>query len=277
MSNATIYTLKNADFSGQGLPSIFPFVAQTEAEFAYDFRTRANRLNDLTGRHADLVPKRQDIVGGVTRVVDPTIVVDQDAGAGIRLELGYLETDIACPTIPIDGSVQFSILVVGGYSGVAFPSNKVAMSNALLANLLDFGTSISSSSSFCFDDKPGSAPPMIGNRIKSGDFSNASNKGTSTKKCAMILTFNGTTWTLHNKTLGTVVAKTNTELGITAPLAPSTEHVQKVVSGHYHSTSTLAAHYPALYQLARWNRVLTQTEIDRQYAFTKAAFPTIGV
>ncbi len=274
MSNATVYTLKNADFSGQGLPSIFPFVAQAEAEFAYDFRTRANRLNDLTGRHADLVPKRQDIVGGVTRTVDPTIIADQDSGAGIRLELGYLETDITCPTIPIDGSVQFSVLVVGGYSGVAFPAEKIAVTAPALANLLDYGTGISASS-FCFDDEP--VTPLIGNRIKSGGFVNASNKGTSAKKCVMLLTFNGTTWTLHNKTLGTVVAKTNTELGISGPLAPSTAHVTKVVSGHYHSSSTLAARYPALYQLARWNRVLTQAEIDRQYDFTKAAFPAIGI
>lgn len=274
MSNATIYTLKNADFSGQGLPSIFPFVAQTEADFAYDFRSRTNRLNDLTGRHADLVPKRQDIVGGVTRVIDPTIVVDQDAGAGIRLEMGYLETDITCPTIPIDGSVQFSILVVGGWSGVQFPTEKISQTAPSLAILLDYGTGISASS-FAFEDEP--VTPLIGNRIKKGSFVNASNKGTSTKKCVMILTFDGTTWTLHNKTLGTVVTKTNAELGISGPLAPSTAHVKKVVSGHYHSTSTLAARYPALYQLARWNRVLTQAEIDRQYAFTKAAFPTIGV
>lgn len=267
MSLTTVYTLQNANFSGQGLPNIFPFVAQLEAEYAYDFRARANRLADVTGRHADLAPYRNDIVGGKIKVPDPSVVVDQDAGAGIRIELGYLQTDVPTAPIPIGGAVKFSMLVVGGNSGFKPPADKLNASSDT-AVLFDFGSMISSSG-FALEVNS----VTVTSRVRSGAANLSSSPvGAVTKKFFQVLTFDGVTWTLHNKTLGTKVSKTNAELGIVASIPVSGLSTREII-GHAHPTTTLFSMYPAMYQLAKWSRVLSQVEIDQQYAKTLANFP----
>lgn len=266
MSLTTVYTLQNANFSGQGLPNIFPFVAQLEAEYAYDFRARANRLADITGRHADLAPYRNDIVGGQIKVPDPSVVVDQDAGAGIRIELGYLQTDVPTAAIPIGGAVKFSLLIVGGYSGLKPTAGKLNSASEA-AVLFDYGSMVSTSG-FALEANSGA----MGARVKSGNFVLSSPVSQATKKCFQILTFDGGTWTLHNKTLGTKIAKTNAELGIVANIPVSGLSTREII-GHANPASTLYSMYPALYQLAKWSRVLSQVEIDQQYEKTRFNFP----
>lgn len=270
-----IIRVPGVDWAGKGFPNISPFVALSDLEFGFDFLNRSNRLQDLAGKHADLAPYRQDIAGGITRTLDTTVVVDESNGLGIRVELGYLLTDISMPTIPIDGSMQFTVMVVGGYSGVVFPPAKVAGLGAGIAGLIDFGTGVTSSS---FDLEAAVGEGKWGARIKSAAIGNQGNTISQTsKKCVGFLTFNGTTWTLYNKTLGTTISKTNTDLGISAALVPNTAHVNKVVMGHYHSTSTISALYPSLYQVAKWNRVLSASEITEQYARTQANKPGLGL
>lgn len=274
MSITTIYTLKGADFSGQGLPNINPFVAQNEALYAYDFRARANRLNDLTGKRADLAPKRNDIVAGILRVPDPTIVFDHDNGAGIRLELGFLETDIPLQPIPIDGSVKFTVMVVGGWSGVEVPPEKI-VTTPTVSSLHDYGTGIGSTSGFSIDDNKSNK--LVGGRVKAGTTNMTTAKDVNTRKCVLFMTYDGATWTFYNKTMGLTVTKTNAEMGIVAPIPVHTSIVTHSTVGHYHNSSTLTMCYPAMYQMAKWGRVLTQAEMDEQYSRSKLAFPSIGI
>ena len=74
-------------------------------------------------------------------LVGNTIVKTIDNGSGINVEMGYLDTGI--PTTPINLAVdEFTIMVVGGYSGVVFPAAKVAVSEAKSTTLIDLGTGI---------------------------------------------------------------------------------------------------------------------------------------
>jgi len=273
MSMATITKLKNANFSGQGLPNINPFVALSDAEFAFDFRNRSNRLADLAGKHT-LTAYRQDIAGGQTRVVDPTIVFDANGGLGITVQLGYLQIDMPVWTIPIDGSRQFSILVVGGYSGIPFPAGKIAGATPVAASLLDCGTGVGSKG---LSLEVNTQLHRTGARVKSGALNLFNDQSPDSRTTFRILTFDGTTWTLDNRTLGTIITKTNADLGITGTITPDTAHVANVVMGQFHSTSTLNGLYPQLNQLVVWNRVMTQAEKDDQYARSKAVLSSLGI
>lgn len=268
-----IIRIPGVDWSGKGFPQIEPFVGSDAIEFGYDFASGSARLKDLTGKHADLVPYRQDIVGGITRTVDPTVVTDASSGLGINVELGYLLTDVALAAIPIDGSVQFTIMVVGGYSGIAFPEDKIAGGGAGISNLYDNGTSITATGFRIQSTLVGAH----GTTIKSSAAVMSDAISPNSKKTLSFLTFDGANWSFVNKTLGTSYSKTNAELGISGTLGVNTGHVNKVAMGHYHSSSTLAAAYPTLYQTAKWNRVLTASEMNEQYARTKARKPGIGL
>lgn len=263
----TVIKVPGVDWSGRGYPNVVPFVANSDLEFAYDFSDRANRLADVTGKHADLVPKRQDIVAGIYRVVDPTILVSDVSGQGVSVQMGYLETDMPLANIPVDGSKQFTIMVAGGYSGIPFPSNKVAATSPGLSTLFDYGTAIGSNG-FCIEAALASA--QIDSRIKSGSPALTTTITSVATPCVTFLTYDGTSWSLINKTMGNSETKTNASMGITTPIPVSTAFVTKAVIGHYHGTSTLSAAYPMMYQLAYWNKVLSGTEINEQYARTKA-------
>lgn len=270
-----IIRVPGVDWSGKGFPNISPFVAAEDLDFGYDFASRSNRLKDISGNHADLVPYRHDIAGGVIRTQDASIVVDDSDGLGILVELGYLLTDIPMPTIPINGTMQFTVMVAGGYSGVPFPAAKVAVSNPSIAAMIDFGTGVAASG---FDLEVSTSEGKWGSRIKSAAIGD---KGSAvspiSRKCVGFLTFDGSSWVMHNKTLGSTISKSNADLGITSSLVPNTTHVNKVVIGHYHSTITASALYPSLYQVAKWNRVLTADEIAEQYERTKANKPGVGL
>lgn len=271
MAMATVYTLQNADFSTADLPNINPFINKTTLDFAFDFRKRANRLNDINAKHADLVPKRNDIVLNQKSIVDATIVKDADNGLGITLELGYLETDVPTANIPIDGSSKFSIMVVGGYSGTPFPPSKILGGAASIANLYDYGTGVSNKG-FAIE----ATKSVVGGRIKAHS-TNLYDAIVTARKCFIVLTYDGTIWTLHNKTLGTKQTKTNTQLGISSAIVADKTYVSNLVFGHYHTANTGAALYPSLYQVARWTSVLTDAEIEQQYKLSKNALAGLDI
>ena len=266
---ATIFTLKNANFNNPNLPNILPFVNQSNLDFAYDFKSRQNRLNDLTGRHADLVPIKVDKAANQVGMVDPTIISDL-SGEGIKVTLGHLKTDIALA--PIDLSQSFTVIVVGGNAGT-IASDKVVGSAPDRANLIDFGTSISKVGGFCVDVAIGTK--TIGARVLAASHNiSTSNAGTA----FIALTYNAGIWTLYNKTAGKIVTKTNAQLGINSDiLAVNTSAASHVVMGHFLGASTLAALPIALYQVARWNTALTPEEIDKQYQFSKSGIKSISI
>lgn len=270
---ATIFTLKDANFNNPALPNILPFVKQSNLDFAYDFKNRSNRsnrLNDLTGKHADLVPIKVDKVANQVGVIDPTIISDLD-GDGIKVTLGYLKTDIALTSI--DLSKSFTVIVVGGNGDTSLPSGKTVGAAPDRANLIDFGTAISQTGGFCIDTALGNK--TIGARVLSGSHNLPT---TLTGSAFIALTYSNGVWKLHNKTTGATVTKTNAEINISgSTLAVNTSAVKHVVMGHFLERSTLAALPIALYQVARLDTALTPEEIDKQYQFSKSSIRSVTI
>ena len=282
---ATIIRLKNANFSDRGFPSIDPFVAIADAAFAYDFRNRADRLVDLAGK-CTIAPWRNDIVGAGTSAapirvhhLDSSIIETTSDNLGVFLRLGYLKLGKARTPISIDGRTQFTVMVVGGNSGETFPADRVAIDPPDICSLLDMGTDITQQGVALEETRRGApgAPFSAGVRIKSGEPRLEHVKNTIAQKTCLFLTYDGTTWTLSNKTLGISSSTTNAEMGIASTINPCTDWATEFTAGHYHGTSTLAAGQPMLYQLAMWERLLTDSEISDQYARSKMNFAAINI
>ena len=264
----TVFKLAGADFTGQGLPNTNTVVAPELARYAFDFRN--GNLSDLVGKTADLVPYRVDNTLN-TRVVDSSVVQQAFNGLGIKLSGGCLMTSVDFSTIKIDGSTPLSILVVGGWSGEA-------VTGASIASFLDIGNGISANAQGAVMQFYNSGGGQIGARVKSGGASNVGDVvSPNNKLCFMILTFNGSTWTLVNKTTGKTTVKTNAELGITAdiPKIPNTASNKvgtKHYLGHAHTHQLIDAMPVNLCQIAYWDKVLSGTEIDAQYALSQSMF-----
>lgn len=264
----TVFKLSGADFTGQGLPNINTIVSPELARYAFDFRN--GNLSDVTGKTADLAPYRVDNTLN-TRTLDSSVIQTVFGGIGIKLTGGCLMTSVDFSTIKIDGSTPISILVVGGWSGEV-------VSGASMASFLDVGNGISGNAQGAVMQYYNGAGGKIGARVKSGGDSNIGDTVSPTNKlCFMILTFDGTTWTLTNKTTGKTTVKTNTELAITADIAPipntsSNKVGTKHYLGHAHTNSLLDALPVNLCQVAYWDKVLSGTEIDAQYAMSKGMF-----
>lgn len=264
----TVFKLAGADFTGQGLPNTNTVVAPELARYAFDFRN--GNLGDVTGKTADLVPYRVNNTLN-TRAVDSSVVQQAFNGLGIKLSGGCLMTSVDFSTIKIDGSTPISILVVGGYSG-----DTVVGAN--FASFLDIGNGISGNAQGAVMQFYSGDSGTIGLRVKSGGSSNVGDVVSPTNKlCFMILTFNGTTWTLVNKTTGKTTIKTNTELGITADIPPiPNTPTNRVGTKHYlghASTHTVLDAFPVnLCQVAYWDKALNSAEIDAQYTISKGMF-----
>lgn len=264
----TVFKIAGADFSGQGLPNINTIVSPELARYAFDFRN--GNLGDVTGKTADLVPYRVNNTNN-TRTQDASVVSTIFDGLGIKLSGGCLMTSVDFSTIKIDGSTPISILVVGGYSGDA-------VAGANIASFLDIGNGISGNAQGAVMQFYSGAGGKIGARVKSGGDSNIGDIISPTNKlCFMILTFDGTTWTLVNKTTGKTTVKTNAEIGITADIPPIPNTASNRVGtkhylGHAHTHTLLDAFPVNLCQVAYWDKVLSIAEIDAQYAISKGMF-----
>ncbi len=209
------------------------------------------------------------------KVPDNSIIVQDASGLGVQVQLGFLDTGFPIPaSIPIDGSMQFSLMVVGGYSGTAFPSGKNGSTPTICA-LTDFGTNVAGNS---FDIEVGGASDLsFGCRVKSGTQNVTTANASASKKNCGILTYDGTTWTFYNKTSGVTAAATNTSLGISSAIATVTNVIQNAAIGHYLNNSTLAGQIPTMFAAAKWNRVLTGPEIADQYSRVQSVWGSQGV
>ncbi|STQ75544.1 hypothetical protein [Grimontia hollisae] len=267
---ATIIRLKNAEFSA-GLPSIYPFVAMESAQFAFDFRNRLNRFDDLTGNHT-LTIYRNDIANGQVHVQDDSVIDDLD-GVGVSPVLGFMSVDYPVKPIPIKGGEQFSLLLVGGlHPTYEWNDANNAGSRASLSSLFDYGTGINTAG-FSAEIEVGTG--YAGARIKSGVF-RIGYSAEPRRALVQVLTFDGAVFTLHNLTTGQSTsfdAEKSAEIG--AALDVVTTYTSNVALGHYHKTSTLVAFPAAFYQVARWNKVLSASELKEQYARSKQSFPTL--
>ncbi|WP_336142462.1 hypothetical protein [Acinetobacter sp. 102] len=260
----TVYRLPNADFNGQGLPTLFPYIAKESLSYAFDLA--GGSLKDLTGKTANLVPYRTtSAVGGGTRVIDPTVITQLDNA--IKITSGCLVSSVPFKPIPIDGTVQFSIMFIGGWDGSTIPEAATA---PYIATYLDIGNGVTANNAPMMQFN--SSDKTLGARFKTGSSSNIGTVVSNvTRLYFMVLTYNGLEWTLHNKTLGTVVKKTNAELGQTAqiPVASGLVPLFHYI-GHGHLSSTIAGLPVVVSQVANWNRVLSSTEIETQYQMSKA-------
>jgi len=143
---------------------------------------------------------------------------------------------------------------------------------------LDIGNGVSASTQGAVMQFYNSDGGQIGLRVGLGGSPIVGDVVSPTNKlCFMILTFNGTTWTLVNKTTGKTTVKTNTELGIIADILPVPNNAANKVGtkhylGHAHTNNTLDALPVNLCQVAYWDKVLSGTEIDAQYAMSKGMF-----
>lgn len=275
----TVFRLTGADFSGKGLPNLFPFVAKADLEYAFDFRNRATRLIDLVGKHV-ITPKRNDPSAAIVNVTDQTIITTADNGLGITVGMGYLQCNLPVTAIPTGGAKQFTIMVVGGYSGVAFPAGKIVASGPETANLYDYGSLVSSVGIAI--DASWTRPTIFPRIEYSQDsfYPSSPMLASATQKTVSFLSFDGTNWNFYGKTQGTKLTGTNTSLSVANPVeVTGLNWTGGMVSlgGLSHRSSTLHGSAPSLYQHAMWNRVLTDAEVEAQYQQTKMNFAALGV
>ncbi|MBK5649300.1 MAG: hypothetical protein I4N51_21440, partial [Acinetobacter sp.] len=157
MGACTVYKLKGADFTGQGLPNIFPFVAKDSLDFA--FNLASGNLKDLTTKTADLVPYRTtSVAGGGSRVVDPTVVTQALNGLGVRIANGCLVSSVGFTPIPIGGAVKFTLMFVGGWDGTNVDNPITAPGISIFLDICNGVTSNNATMmQYCKNDKSLSA------------------------------------------------------------------------------------------------------------------------
>lgn len=267
-----VIRVAGANWAGKGFPNLYPFVASSDLEFGFDFRSRSDMLADFAGKHT-ITPKRVDIKEGILNVTDPTIMVPVDDGLGVRVDLGYLQCSLAALPIPSGGTRQFTIMLVSRGGGVAFPADKVVVAAATRASLFDWGSHVSANG---FSVDRSNAQGLNFGRINnaSSNLLPETDFRAVTTPDVLFLTYDGTNWTLLNKTLGLSATKTNAANPL--PVSTSGWADGKVsLAGSVQRSSTVHAYYPVVYQRAMWNRVLTGAEITEQYARTKMGRPTL--
>lgn len=259
--------LPDADFSGV-IPSEELFLRKSSIEFGWDFRN--GNLSDTTGFSSDLVPYRMVRNGGATTGVatpDPTIITSVQDGLGIRVSNGGLRSSIPMKTIPVDGSVKFTVMIVAAYSGTSNGGN--------YCQFLEIGNGLS------LDHTPPVFQHQLGKsgmRIRDASMTNVGSDITPvTKPICYFVTFDGSTWKYVNKTDNVNVSKTNAELNITQSLVPKTTPtgLSNVYIGDQNPASLLTASNPDLFAIAKWDVELTVAEIDLQYQKIKEAFNNI--
>lgn len=270
-----IIRAKGVDWSNKGFPLVSGFVALSNLEAGYDFRPRTKRLHEVSGKGIVAIPYRNLLNSG-SLVADDTVLENTQNGLGVIVRNGGLDYGIANKTYTVGGADAFTLMIVGGYSGLPFDPGQPA-NNAVICNLVDMGNGVT--------DVAG--PPMIqqyktdltlGGRITSSYASNIGSAESLGRKTCMFITYDGAKFTYINKTTGAVVVKTNAELSLVAgPLAPHARCKNLFSGNYYKGVTAIIGLYPELYQVARWNKVLSSIEMQDQYASSKALFSAVGI
>ena len=253
----TVLKLKTANFTLSDLPNITPFVSKADLEYGYDFRF--GTLNDVkTG-----VALNAYRMNG-SKVADSTVVTSTSDNLFIELsEVGMLVTQYAFKNFAV-GTGAFTMLVVGGDGGGTVSAR---------ANLLNIGNAGDSSGSTPNIEATMTAASVskIGYRAKAADLvvydSNAVGK-----VHFIVVVYDGTNITYYNKTTGSVVVKTLTELGITNMNAVNVGAHGFHLIGKFNPTQNTFKRACKLGQIGFWEKALTVAEIDAQYAMSKGMF-----
>lgn len=260
----TVITLKNANFEGKGLPNLFPFAAKASLDFAYDFSVGSNRFIDLSGNYTEPAEVyKNDIADGVNNIKDSSGLVELPSGKGIRVEHGYVRLPVPTKTINLAND-EFTIMVKAALPSKPFPQNKVATSVPDYANAMDLG-SITSVTGLSVDFK--SSVGYIGARVKSSQINLTDNSTINRDKPVILfISYKAGIWTAYNSVTNLTVTKTNSELGLSAvtEIVPRSELARVLLGGSAHASSTLGSGFVDIYQAARWNRKLTNSEVSQQ-------------
>jgi hypothetical protein len=269
-----IIRVKGVNWSGKGFPLANGFIAQANLEAAFDFRPRVDRLTEASGKGFVAIPYLNKLDGTVS--ADPAVIQNTANGLGLIVKNGFLDFGIANKTYVAGGAAAFTMMVVGGYSGQAFEAGQPA-NNAVICNLVDMGNGVTNAPSLPMLQQY-QTDGTLGARVTSSYASNIGAAEVSGKKTCFFLSYDGAKFTYTNKTTGAVVVKTNAELGIVdGPLVPHAR-VQNLASGNYYKgTTAVIGLYPELYQLARWNKVLSPAEMQDQYNSSRLLFSKVGI
>lgn len=271
-----IIRVAGVDWSGRGLPLAKGFVVPESLLGAFDFRPRTNRFTDLSGKGYIAVPYRNKL-DNTALVADQAVLQDTSNGLGVIVRNGSLDFKIPNRVLPIGGAVRFTTMIVGGYSGLPFDEGQ-PVNNATICNLADMGNGVTS----------GFVPPVIqqytadttlGARVRGTQASNIGAPAPLGQKSCLFVSFDGDKFTYRNMTTGSVVVKTAEELGLAAgtSLTPSIRCPTLVAGNYYVGATAVIGLYPELYQVAQWDKVLTESEMQDQYASSKVLFAAVGI
>lgn len=269
-----IIRAKDADWSGKGFPLLTGFVAMDNLEAGFDLRPRTNRLQEVSGKgYVGRAYRNQ--LNNAELQPDNTVLENTANGLGLIVRNGSLDWGIPNKPLIVGGTDAFTMMVVGGYSGMPFDAGQPA-NNAIICNLADMGNGAAGTLRPVMLQQHNAG--TLGGRIESNYASNLGSAESLGRKSCFFLSYDGKKFTYTNKTTGAIVTKTNAELGLANGTLPISSRAPHLVSGNYYvGTTAIIGLYPELYQLARWNRVLTDQEMQNQYASSKVLFSKVGI
>lgn len=263
---ATVIQLKGADFSGRGLPNIYPYIQKEKLSYAYDFRY-GNFLDLVTGEalkgwlsdpvaHTTVSKQLAEITTLSSN--DLYVTIAKDAGLSSHKSVHDYEVGVGKFTAMIIGGLPENIAGFGPFAGF------LEMGNASsLSGIPSIEASLSN-------------PVSVGYRARAGSLSTGTVLMLNQLNF-MVLVFDGLNFTWVNKTSGYTNSKSLTSLGITELIA---RNAQVDPGKHCFGTAeNLANTHSAsilLGQTAFWdNTALTLDEIDKQYMLMKQIYGSL--
>lgn len=261
----TVIQLNDADFSGKGLPNIFPYIRKDKLSYAYDFRY---------GNFSDLVTG-EEAKGWLSDVSTNTTVskapadITQLSNSGLYTRLAKnaaLSTHKSIRDYAI-GASRFTAISICG-----LPTD--AEGAGSLPNFLDMGNASGTLAGI---------PSIEANGLNIGirarpQFNLDINTPVSLGQLYFVaLVFDGANFVFVNKTTGVSEAKSLASLGITEMTAtPATVAPGKHCIGSNSNKSSIHENAILLGQSAFWDDTsLTFGEIDQQYALMKQIYGSL--
>lgn len=272
------FRCKGVDWSGKGFPLVGGFVAMASIAAAFDFRPREGRFNEVTGKGFVATPYRNKLLSNTALVADDSVLAEASNGLGVIVRNGALDYGLANRPYSVGGSEGFTLMVVGGYSGQPFDADQ-PVQNAAICCLLDAGNGVRSSENMPMLQQ-NVTNGTLGGRIKNGATSNIGEVTTTGKKSCFFLSYDGQKVVYTNKSTGAVVTKTNADLGLTGSALGVGDMSPRLISGNNYTgsiASAITGLYPELYQVAKWNKVLSAAEMQAQYDSSKLLFAAAGI
>lgn len=263
----TVIQLNDADFSGLGLPNIYPYIQRDKLSYAYDFRY-GNFADFVTG--VDAKAWLSDVVTHTTVKSTQHDIVESSNDLYIKLKYGAsISTHKANRSYEV-GMGKFSAMMI-----VGVPTN--SKNTATYTNFLEIGNSASSSGIPSIEANLSASVRKFGFRAKSSTF--ASSESIVFDRLNFItLVYDGTNFIYTNKTTGFTSTVSLASLSITNMSFQKADASLRV-DADYHLFGTFGNYGSEfmssllLAQTAFWDdTALTTEEVNQQYAMMKAIY-----